>query len=107
MDTALNERLKKARKYLNLSQEFVAQKIGINRTAITAIELGQRNVSAEELKKFSELYGISSDELVYGNDVNSEAKIFARLYSELSDNDKLEIKNLMEFKKNLRKSNGV
>lgn len=100
----LNDRLRKARKYLNLSQEFVAKKTGLNRTSITAIELGQRNVSVEELKIFSQIYGISVDELVNGKKENSNEKVLARLFSELSDIDKLEIQNLIEFKIRLRKS---
>jgi transcriptional regulator with XRE-family HTH domain len=97
------ERLKQARKYLNLSQEYVATQMGLQRTAITAIELGQRSVTTEELKKFSELYGLSLDELVYGEDQNSEVKVLTRRYSELSEDDKREILNLVEFKLRLKK----
>jgi transcriptional regulator with XRE-family HTH domain len=100
----LNERLRKARKFLNLSQEFVAKKTGLNRTSITAIELGQRNVSVEELRQFSEIYGIPVEDLVNGEKVNSGEKVLARLFSELSEIDKLEIQNLIEFKVRLRKS---
>ena len=103
----VNERLKKARLYLNLSQEFVANQIGLPRTAITAIELGQRKISSEELTKFSELYGVTLDELTYGEDINADVKVFARLYSELPENDKMEIQNLIEFKRALRKQNGT
>lgn len=103
MKTNTHERLKQARKYLNLSQEYVATQMGLPRTAITAIELGQRNVSSEELKKFSELYGLSLDALVYGEDEDSEVKVLTRRYSELSEIDKREIQNLIEFKLSLRR----
>ena len=106
MKTNMNERLRNARKYLNLSQEFVALQLGLHRTAITAIELGQRNVSTEELVKFSELYGLSVDELLYGEDTKSEVKVFARKFEDLSENDKLEIANLIDFKLNLKKMRG-
>lgn len=104
MKTHIHERLKQARKYLNLSQEYVATQMGLQRTAITAIELGQRNVSSEELKKFSELYGLSLDELVYGEDEDSEVKVLTRRYSELSEVDKREIQNLIEFKLSLKRA---
>lgn len=100
----VHERLRKARKYLHLSQEFIAKKTGLNRTSITAIELGQRNVSVEELKTFSEIYGVTVDELINGKKENSEERVFARLYSELSGTDKMEIQNLIEFKIRLKKS---
>lgn len=106
MSVTLYERLRTARKYLNLSQEFVATQIGLSRTAITAIELGQRNISSEELKKISELYGVTFDELIYGEDANADVKVFARLYSELPETDRMEIQNLIEFKRSLKKHNG-
>ncbi|BDU90517.1 helix-turn-helix domain-containing protein [Clostridium perfringens] len=98
----LNENLKNLRKELKLSQEYVANLLGINRTSITAIESGMRKVSAEELKKFSELYGVSTDELLYEKELDTDTKMFARTFSELSEIDKKEIMNLIEFKKKLR-----
>ena len=100
---SINDRLRQARKYLGLSQEYVATQMELHRTAITAIELGQRSVSSEELKSFSELYGLSLDDLVYGKDKDSEVKVFTRKYSELSEDDKREIQNLVDFKLNLIK----
>ncbi len=104
MKTNVHERLRQARKYLGLSQEYVAEQMELHRTAITTIELGQRSVSSEELMKFSELYGLSLDELVYGEDMDSEIKVLARRYSELSEDDRREIQNLVEFKLNLKRA---
>ena len=96
----MNERLKQARKALKLSQEFVAKQIGISRTTIVNIEAGCRKVSADELAKFSELYGVNIEELMYGTtSEDKEVKMFARTFSELSDVDKREIVTLMNFKK--------
>lgn len=94
------KRLREARNVLKLSQEFVAKQLHIPRTAIVAIEAGKRSVSVEELDKFSKLYGISADELMYGkSSVNAEAGMFARAFSELSEIDRKEIMNLIDFKK--------
>ena len=101
----MNERLKKARKNLKLSQEFVAKQIGITRTAIVAIEAGTRKVTTEELTKFAELYGVSSEELLYGRvSEESEVTAFARIFSELSDIDKKEIMNLINFKRRYKET---
>ena len=105
MDGNIYTRLKDARKYLNLTQEYVAQYVGIPRTAISAIESGERNVSIDELKKFSEIYGLTCDQIVHGEDENQEVKVFARIYTELPETDKMEIQNLLEFKKNIRRIN--
>lgn len=102
MEEMLFTRLKNARIGLNLSQEFVAKQMKLQRTAIVKIESGDRNVSAEELAMFSNIYGISIDELVNGRDVQLPEMIFARSFSELDENDQREILNLMEFKKQMK-----
>jgi transcriptional regulator with XRE-family HTH domain len=103
--TVMNERLKEARKYLKLSQEFVARQMNLSRPTISAIESGQRKVTAEELGKFSELYGVSTEELMYGKVSDStETEMFARAFSELSDIDKKEIMNLIDFKRRYKES---
>lgn len=98
----MNERLKKARKDLHLSQEYVANFLGINRNAIIEIEAGKRKVSAEELGKFSELFLISTDELLHGRDVSMPSKIFARKFDSLDEEDQQEILNLIEFKRMMK-----
>ena len=99
------ERLKAARKYLKLSQEFVARQMNLSRPTISAIEAGQRKVTADELARFSKLYGVSVEELMYGktsDDANVE--MFARAFSELSDIDQKEIMNLIDFKRRYRET---
>lgn len=102
------ERLKDMRKQLHLSQEFVARQLGMVRTTLVAIESGNRKITAEELDKFSELYGVSVDEILHGKtNADSEVFVFARTFSSLSDADKKEILNLMEFKRRYKESVGV
>ena len=70
MTTKLSNRLKHLRKELKLSQEYVANVLGMHRTTITAIESGVRKITADELKNFSELYGVTTDELLYETKLN-------------------------------------
>ena len=49
----LGSRLRDAREYLGLSQEFVAEQLRIPRASISAIETGKRKVSTRELSEFS------------------------------------------------------
>lgn len=96
----MNERLKDIRKKLKLSQEFVAKQLEMTRTTIVAIEAGTRKVSTDELVKFAKLYGVDTDEILHGKvSEKSEVRAFARTFSELSEIDKKEIMNLMNFKK--------
>ena len=88
----MNERLKQIRKRLKLSQEFVAKQLKIARTTVVAIEAGTRKVTSDELVKFAKLYGVSTDEILYGDvSDDTEVRAFARAFSELSDIDKKEI----------------
>ncbi len=98
----MNTRIKKARNDLHLSQEYVANYLGVNRTAIVEIESGKRKVSAEELGKFSELFLISVDELLNGREVSMPISMFARKFGSLDQEDQKEILNLIEFKRMMK-----
>lgn len=98
----LADKLKNIRLQLKLSQEYVAKRINISRSAVSEIENNKRKISVEELQLFSTLYGVSIDELLY--DIEQEdTKKFAREFSQLSKEDQKEIMNLIEFKKNYKK----
>lgn len=102
MKETVNSRVKKARNELNLSQSYVAEYLGVNRNAIIEIESGKRKVSAEELKKYSILFGISADELLKGRKTKEPNMIFARKFNSLDIKDQEEILNLIEFKRMLK-----
>ena len=61
---ALCDNLKNARNRMGLSQEAVAEELGISRQAVTKWELGQSKPSAKNLKALTELYQISYEELI-------------------------------------------
>ena len=103
----LNERLKQIRTELHLSQEYVAAYLDVTRTAIAQIENSKRNVSATELAKFSQLYNVSSEELLFGNEIEISSNMFARSFSELDEADQREIINLMKFKKMMKEQGQV
>jgi transcriptional regulator with XRE-family HTH domain len=99
------ERMKAARKALRLTQEYVARQMGMSRTTIVAIEAGKREVTATELSKFADLYGVPMEKLIHGEEAPAgRAAMFARTFAELSEADQAEIMNLMRFKKRYRES---
>lgn len=99
----LSERLKTARNGLHLSQDYVAKQLKINRASIVQIEAGKRKVSAEEISRFSVIYGYSVDELMNGNKPEMPVTVFARNFSELDESDQHEILSLIDFKKMMKK----
>lgn len=53
----LAKRLREAREFLGMSQEYVAQQMNVPRPAISKIESGRRKVNSLELIRLSKLYG--------------------------------------------------
>src|SRR5712692_8556261 len=53
----LARKLRSARLEAGLSQDQVAQKVGLGRMAISAIEVGRRRVAGLELKALAGVYG--------------------------------------------------
>jgi transcriptional regulator with XRE-family HTH domain len=49
-------RLREAREYLGLSQEFVAEQLGVPRATVSAMETAKRKVTSLELKQLARLY---------------------------------------------------
>ncbi|WP_127588851.1 helix-turn-helix domain-containing protein [Paenibacillus koleovorans] len=101
----LAERLRETREYLGLSQQFVADYIGISRAAISSIESGKRKVDALELEKFSKLYKYPIT-YFYGNDEKEDEKtvqLLARTASQLDETDRKQVLKFAQFLKNVGK----
>jgi transcriptional regulator with XRE-family HTH domain len=95
----LAERLREAREYLGLSQEEVAQQMGMLRPAISQIENGNRRVDAIELGKFAKLYQRPVS-FFTGEEAVGEApqiEMLKRTAEELSDKDREEVLRFAEF----------
>lgn len=94
-------RLKEAREYLGLSQQFAADHLGLHRPSITVIEQGKREVSALEMKQFSRLYRRPLEWLITGeNPENVRFELpaaFAERLVGLSQNDRDAIINFGIF----------
>lgn len=60
----IGKRLAYYRSLRGLSQEELALSLGISRSSLAQIELGNRNVSAVELSKFSDILNFSLDEIM-------------------------------------------
>lgn len=101
--TAMAQRLREAREYLGLSQEDVAQALGLSRPAVTNIETGNRRVEAVELDKLAALYRQSVTYLLTGEDpvgsVPAQVQFLARAVKGLSQKDMDEVARFASFLK--------
>ena len=98
----ISERIKELRIQLHLSQEYVANHLGLNRTSFTQLENGNRKVTADDVAKLSILFGVSADMIIHGTDNTTPATFFARSFDGLDETDKAEIMNLIRFKEQIK-----
>ncbi len=94
---ALGSRLREVREYLDLSQQYVSDKTGIPRSAISDIERGQRKVDSLELKKFSKLYGHPVSYLLGVEELDTDVHAWARAITDLTEGDRAEVLRFAQF----------
>ena len=61
---SLGEALKTHRTNCNMTQEFVAETMGVSRQAVSKWENGTSDPSTSNLIKLAKLYGVSGEELL-------------------------------------------
>jgi transcriptional regulator with XRE-family HTH domain len=86
-------RLKEARVLAGLSQAHAADKLGLQRPAISEIESGKRKVSADELIQFANLYKVDTAWLLH-EEKDEDLRFAARELNKLSEEDR---KKLLEI----------
>jgi transcriptional regulator with XRE-family HTH domain len=89
---AIAQRLRLAREQAGLSQGQVAKLLGLHRPSVTEAEAGRRRVTAEELVKLADLYGVSMSWLAGTEDDETslhaaKAKLAARELQHLKPAD--------------------
>ncbi len=90
MDQNIPNRLYEKRKAFGFSQEELAEKLGVSRQAVSKWERGESSPDTENLIALATLYGISLDELVFGEKkARSEKKDEVKInFSGIHVNDK-------------------
>lgn len=100
---AIAQRLRESREYVGLSQEDVAQALGLSRPAVTNIETGNRRVEAIELDRLATLFRQSVTYLLTGEDavgaVPAQVQFLARATKGLSQKDVEEVARFASFLK--------
>lgn len=69
-----HEKLQFLRKQQNWTQEQLAEKLYVSRTAVSKWELGKGYPNIESLKQLSRVFGISIDELLSGEELMAAAQ---------------------------------
>lgn len=99
----LGERLREAREYVGLTQDEVAKRLGVPRTALSNIEAGQRKVDALELITLAKLYQrpttwfTEEGETAAMSALPKEVAHLARAAAALSSRDREELSRFADF----------
>ena len=100
---SMGARLRQAREYLGLSQEAVAEALGVPRASVSAMESGRRKVSSLELRDLARLYkrpldwfyNIDAEPIVEDDTVSA----LFRATKNLTQEDKEQVLRFAEFLK--------
>jgi DNA-binding XRE family transcriptional regulator len=95
---ALARRLRDSREYLGLSQEAVAERLGVPRASVSAMEAGKRKVSSMELRDLARLYRTSIAQLL-GEEPDQDPVVGAlyRTARNLTQEDREQVLRFAEF----------
>lgn len=94
----LARRLRESREYLGLSQEAVAEQLGVPRASVSAMEAGKRKVSSMELRDLARLYRTSVEQLL--GEEREEDPVVSALYRtarNLTQEDREQVLRFAEF----------
>jgi transcriptional regulator with XRE-family HTH domain len=97
---SIGQRIKDLRKAKGMSQQKLAEFLGVSRPTISQIENGDRNLRAEELKKLADIFNTSTDSLLNLQKeprvIIQEERAFYKIESQIRIN--VSQKNLEKFK---------
>lgn len=96
------DRLKKLRENEKMTQQELANKIGVTRTAISTYENGTREPLLVKVKKIAEIFDCSIDFLVGTSDVKSKADSDYVIYYDKEEETKLKVSDLVKIYKMIK-----
>ena len=110
----LARKLRSARLEAGLSQDQVAQKVGLGRMAISAIEVGRRRVAGLELKALAGVYGqplehflgLPGAQIASTADDHAAVGLLTRALRDLTPEDRSEVLRFAEFLRTSSKRSG-
>jgi Zn-dependent peptidase ImmA (M78 family)/plasmid maintenance system antidote protein VapI len=97
MTEQLARNLRSARERFHFSQEAVAARLGVPRSAISDIETGKREVSAAEAVALAELYGEPLEELLGLKERRADQDLVLLRAAQVDDNARVQLNRWMHL----------
>lgn len=85
----LGKKIQEIRKSKKLTQEYVAEKIGIETTSLSNIENGRYYPTSENLEKITNILSVKPSELFNFEYLQPQAQITEEMYEAMKQNEKL------------------
>ena len=82
-----NEKLKQARKNAKMTQQELADYLGVSRSTVANYEIGRRKPTFIELKKIAKRLNVDINYMVEGDEVNKEMDLITRATNVFYDAD--------------------
>mgnify|MGYP004526898779 CR=1 FL=1 len=106
---SIGERIKRLRKNIGITQEELAEKIGLEGAAVSKYETNRVPLTQESLLRLSAIFNVSTDYILTGkNAINEPIEIAASMkdgldLSDMGENDKKVIMDLYTLLKSKEK----
>ena len=83
----MGQRILARRKALGLTQDDLAEMIGVTSPMISNLEQGKKAIRPDNLAKVCKALGLSADFVLYGGDTNSFIDVVVEKLTHLTDNE--------------------
>lgn len=93
----IGKRIRKYRKALSLSQEQLAEMVGISTTHMSHIETGNTKLSLAVLVEISKSLSVSMDTIIFGQEKMSDDRTNSEIYELLAGCSPAQAKVLLEI----------
>ena len=103
--TDMGLRISKRRKELKLTQEQVAESMGVSLQTISCIELGKKAIRPENLANLCATLNTTSDYILMGKKTETQLQGIIKKIAMLPDDDVIVIEHLTDYLLNKNKHN--
>ena len=93
----MGQRIMVRRKALQLTQEELAERLGVSTQMISNLELGKKAIRPENLARVCEILRVSSDFILTGMDARTKVNEVAEKLLQLTDGQLLMVSDMIDY----------
>ena len=93
----MGQRIMVRRKALHLTQEEMAERLGVSTQMISNLELGKKAIRPENLARVCEVLQVSADFILTGMDARAQVNAVAEKLLQLTDGQLLMVSDMIDY----------